>query len=368
MESRWHSCLPILSRHVRSRTRPLRSSAFWSSRLVNFRQDSPLLNPLSRIHVNFNYLYKQSQLSLGEQPVRDYYIDLVPSVGFKIDLTSKDRDRIADLKILVLGATSGIGLALSERFIERGIFVIAVGRRKQNLDEFVQKHGSDKTVAIQFDISKLDAIPAFAENVIKSHPDLDCIFLNSGMQRGADFSKPESLDISLLVEEMTVNYLSYLALSKAFLPFLLAKKEPTSLIATSSGLSMIPLYRCPNYSASKAALHHWLLVLRWQLRDTNVKVIEIFPPAVQTELHDAKYQPDIIDGRNLGMPLKDFTDETMEGLLGGKDQIPVGMSKIAFDSWEQERQKGFAKMTEITKADADRKAAAAAAAAAASGN
>ncbi|KAJ9317046.1 hypothetical protein DTO271D3_2785 [Paecilomyces variotii] len=267
-------------------------------------------------------------------------------------------------KILVLGATSGIGLALSERFIERGIFVIAVGRRKQNLDEFVQKHGSDKTVAIQFDISKLDAIPAFAENVIKSHPDLDCIFLNSGMQRGADFSKPESLDISLLVEEMTVNYLSYLALSKAFLPFLLAKKEPTSLIATSSGLSMIPLYRCPNYSASKAALHHWLLVLRWQLRDTNVKVIEIFPPAVQTELHDAKYQPDIIDGRNLGMPLKDFTDETMEGLLGGKDQIPVGMSKIAFDSWEQERQKGFAKMTEITKADADKKAAAAAAAAA----
>jgi len=100
---------------------------------------------------------------------------------------------------------------------------------------------------------------------------------------------------------------------------------------------MIPLYRCPNYSASKAALHHWLLVLRWQLRDTNVKVIEIFPPAVQSksshfiqiksslpfsnrptnhptllltaELHDAKFQPDIIDGRNLGMPLKDFTDE-----------------------------------------------------------
>lgn len=38
MESRWHGCLPILSRHVRSRTRPLRSSAFWSSRLVDFRQ------------------------------------------------------------------------------------------------------------------------------------------------------------------------------------------------------------------------------------------------------------------------------------------------------------------------------------------
>ncbi|KAL1885717.1 hypothetical protein Plec18167_001212 [Paecilomyces lecythidis] len=134
-------------------------------------------------------------------------------------------------KILVLGATSGIGLALSERFIARGIFVIAVGRRKQNLDEFVQKHGSDKTAAIQFDIGKLDAIPAFAEEVIKSHPDLDCVFMNSGMQRGADFSKPESLDMSLLTEEMTVNYLSYLALAKAFLPFLMKKPEQTALIA-----------------------------------------------------------------------------------------------------------------------------------------
>lgn len=52
----------------------------------------------------------------------------------------------------------------------------------------------------------------------------------------------------------------------------------------------------------------------------------------------------------------------MEGLLAGKDQIPVGTSKIAFNSWEQERQRGFAKMTEVAKAEADRKAAAAAAA------
>ncbi|KAL2002663.1 hypothetical protein VTN02DRAFT_6273 [Thermoascus thermophilus] len=253
-------------------------------------------------------------------------------------------------KILVLGATSGIGLALSERFIQRGIFVIAVGRRKANLDAFVQAHGPEKASAIQFDSSKMDAIPGFVQDVIKSHPDLDCVFLNSGMQRGANFSKPETLDISLLVEEMTTNYLSYLSLAKEFLPFLMEKKAQTALICTSSGLSMVPLLRCPNYCASKAALHHWLLVLREQLKETNVKVIEIFPPAVQTELHDAKHQPDIIDGRKIGMPLEDFTNEALDGLLKGLDQIPVGQAKVWFDSFEQERQQAFARLTEAFRA------------------
>lgn len=55
----------------------------------------------------------------------------------------------------------GIGLALSERFVQHGIFVIAVGRRQENLDKFVQEHGSDKTAAVNFDITKLDKIPAF---------------------------------------------------------------------------------------------------------------------------------------------------------------------------------------------------------------
>jgi NADP-dependent 3-hydroxy acid dehydrogenase YdfG len=58
---------------------------------------------------------------------------------------------------------AGIGLAISERLIQRGIFVIAVGRRKENLDAFVQAQGADKAAGIQFDISKLDEIPGFVK-------------------------------------------------------------------------------------------------------------------------------------------------------------------------------------------------------------
>ncbi|KAL9619517.1 MAG: hypothetical protein Q9160_005880 [Pyrenula sp. 1 TL-2023] len=69
------------------------------------------------------------------------------------------------------------------------------------------------------------------------------------------------------------------------------------------------MVRAPNYSASKAALHSFILVLREQLKGSKVKVIEIYPPAVQTELHDEKHQPEIRNGNKIGMPLADFTEE-----------------------------------------------------------
>lgn len=69
--------------------------------------------------------------------------------------------------------------------------------------------------------------------------------------------------------------------------------------------------------------------------------MEILPPAVQTELHDAKHQPDIPDGRQIGMPLDEFIDETWKGLTTGKDQIPVGMSAKPYEEggFEVARQK-----------------------------
>ncbi|KAF7161342.1 hypothetical protein CNMCM5623_006956 [Aspergillus felis] len=256
-------------------------------------------------------------------------------------------------KVLLVGATSGIGRALAGSLVEHGCFVIAVGRRQELLDSFVQEYGADKAASFSLDISKLDAILDFVKSVTSSHPDLDCVFVNSGIQRRSVFSEPESIDMNHIQDEMTVNYLSYVALAKGFLPFLMAKSDtPTSLIFTSSNLALVPILRCSNYCASKAALHHWILCLREQLKNTNIKVIEIFPPMVQTELHDPKHQPDMaatVQGKPFGIPVKEFTKETMEKLLAGDDQIPVGLSNIAFNSWEQQRQQAFRGVVEMMR-------------------
>ncbi|KAL2354335.1 hypothetical protein BJ546DRAFT_55786 [Cryomyces antarcticus] len=254
-------------------------------------------------------------------------------------------------KVLVIGATSGIGEALAAKLVDNGTKVIVSGRRQDKLAAFVSKHSKDKAEAIAFDITKLDAIPQFAADVTKAHPELDCVILHSGIQRGFDFTKPANIDLSTLGEELTTNHLSFVHLTVAFLPHLQKHKNETALIYTTSGLGLVPMVRCANYCATKAALHHFILVLREQMSDGpgNVKVIEIFPPAVQTELHDEKHQPDIKNGGQIGMPLDEFTDETYKGLLEGKDQIPVGMSKDAFEGFELKRQEIFKRMTEGMK-------------------
>jgi short-subunit dehydrogenase involved in D-alanine esterification of teichoic acids len=124
-----------------------------------------------------------------------------------------------------------------------------------------------------------------------------------------DWSEPETIDLATVQLEFTTNYLAYLALTKELIPFLRGRNVETALIYVSSNLGLIPIPARSNYCATKAALHHWILCLRTSLKSTNIKVIEIFPPAVQTELHDERHQPDYgKTGRQMGMPIDEFTE------------------------------------------------------------
>ena len=174
--------------------------------------------------------------------------------------------------------------------------------------------------------------------------------LNSGIQRGVDFAKPETIDLQTMNTELTTNYTSYIYLLKYLLPHiqsLASQSKPTSIILVTSGLALVPMLRCGNYCASKAALHHLILTTREQLRPQGIKVVEILPPAVQTELHDAKNQPDIKNGGQIGMPLEDFTNETWAGLESGREAIPVGMSNNSYKAFEETRVEEFNKQTKM---------------------
>lgn len=120
---------------------------------------------------------------------------------------------------------------------------------------------------------------------MRASSDIDCIFLNAGIQRQYDFSHPETVDLVEFNLELAVNYTSFVALVHAFLPYLLKKPSPTSIVFTGSNLAIIPAPRILGYSASKAALNAFTLCLRDQLRDTNVRVLELSPPPVQSKFH-----------------------------------------------------------------------------------
>lgn len=97
----------------------------------------------------------------------------------------------------------------------------------------------------------------------------------------------------------------------------------TNGYSTGSNLAIVPAWNMPAYSASKAALNCFTLCLREQLTNagSSVKVLEVSPPPVQTELHDYMGEE---RGRALGMPLDKFCDEAFKGLASGKDQVIIG--------------------------------------------
>ena len=212
----------------------------------------------------------------------------------------------------------------------------------------------------RFDISSLSSIPSWSQEVTTQHPDIDFILLNSGIQRGFNFAEPSTVDLDVIHEEITTNYTSYIHLVTALLPHLQKRAKEigkaTGLAFTTSGLGLVPLVSRPNYSASKAGLHAFILCLRAQLKDAKsqgeVKCIEILPPAVQTELHDKKHQPDIENGRNMGMPLDVFMEKCWKGLCDGKEQIPIGMAERGYevpDGYETRRQEHFRELNEARK-------------------
>ncbi|MCJ1376754.1 hypothetical protein MMC20_007999 [Loxospora ochrophaea] len=225
--------------------------------------------------------------------------------------------------VLMIGATSGIGLGMAEKLVQEGSKVIAVGRRHDRVDDFARKHGPTKAGGIPFDITDSQNLSKFVQDVTSTYPDLDCVYLNAGTQRIHDLTKPENVNLATFHNEMNVNFTSLVNLSLAFLPFLQSKNSPTSIIYTSSNLAIIPAFGLPAYSASKAALNCFTLCLREQLSNASpsVKILEVSPPAVQTELHDYMGEE---RGRALGMPLDKFCNEAYEGLAAGKDQVIVG--------------------------------------------
>jgi uncharacterized oxidoreductase len=213
--------------------------------------------------------------------------------------------------ILISGATSGIGLALAERLHAAGNVVIVGGRRRDRLDRLVAEHEGMAAVAI--DVSDPASIEAARDEVLRSHPELNVVVTMAGIMAPEDLHGPGFLATS--EEIVATNLLGTIRTVAAFVPHLTARPDGV-LITVSSGLAFVPLAATPTYNATKAAVHSFTQSLRVQLADTPLQVVELVPPAVDTELMPGDFG---------GMPLDAFADETMQLLAAepATDEILV---------------------------------------------
>lgn len=215
--------------------------------------------------------------------------------------------------ILITGGGSGIGRGLAEALHAKGNKVIISGRRKGLLEEVTKANpGMD---FIELNIEDPSSIQSVAETLIAKYPELNVVINNAGLMK---FEAPGGvIDDALLTSTLTTNVMGPIRVTNALLEHL--KKQPSAYVAyTTSGLAFVPMALASVYSATKAFLHSFILSQRYVLKDTSVKVLEIAPPYVQTELTG----PDMATDPR-AMPLKDFIDQTIAALGTDADEVLV---------------------------------------------
>lgn len=219
--------------------------------------------------------------------------------------------------ILITGGASGIGRGLAEAFHALGNQVIIAGRRKQLLDGTAAANPGMKSMVL--DIENADAICTFAAQLAKDYPALNAVIHNAGIMRMEDLKRGDLAHAEAIV---TTNLLGPIRLTAALLPLLLAQPR-AAIMTVSSGLAFVPMAPTPTYCATKAAIHSYTLSLRYQLRDTGVRVLELIPPYVQTELMGSRQAND-----PNAMPLKDFIAETMNILQTSPDATEICVERV----------------------------------------
>ncbi|REE78687.1 putative oxidoreductase [Paenibacillus taihuensis] len=219
--------------------------------------------------------------------------------------------------ILITGGGAGIGLAFAERFMKAGNTVIVTGRREHVLQSAQEKLPGLITHAS--DLNTESERAALFDWVTSNYPDVNVLVNNAGIQQRFHVLKSDAKqDWAYFNQELTTNIEAPFHLAMLFAPYF-AGKEAAAIINVTSGLAFTPLAIAPIYSATKAALHSFTVSLRHQLAGTSVEVIEVAPPAVNTDL----------GGTGLhvhGEPLDAFADGIFNGLEEGKEEIGYGTS------------------------------------------
>jgi len=237
--------------------------------------------------------------------------------------------KLSGNKILVTGGATGIGLGLTQRFVQENNTVIICGRRESALKEASKKFPD--VITRVCDLSVAGERENLFNWIAKEHNDLNVLINNAGIQQW--MSVTDNNFFQRAKDELTINIEAPLHLTSLFLNL----NSLTTIINISSGLAFSPLAKVPVYCASKAFLHSFSLSLRYMLRSKNIEVIEMIPPALNTDLGGKGIHDEF-------PPIEGFIESGFEQLKQGKSMITWGFSEAMLKAGPDELQKAFARM------------------------
>jgi len=239
---------------------------------------------------------------------------------------------LSNNKILVTGGASGIGFGIAERFIKDGNTVIICGRRAEAL-----KKAADKLPGVitkQCDLSDNNERVELFEWIQAEHPNLNVLVNNAGIQNWMNIADAGFFERAK--EEIVTNIEAPIHLTTLFLNLASAKM----VMNVTSGLSFSPFVKVPVYSATKAFFHSFTQSLEVMLKPKNIEVIEIVPPALNTDL----------GGKGLhdtAPPVSEFIESIFAQLKEGKTQLTFGSSESRAQAGQEILKPIFDQMNQV---------------------
>lgn len=240
--------------------------------------------------------------------------------------------KLSNNKILITGGASGIGLGLTERFIKENNTVIICGRRESVLKEISKKFPTVITRVCDL-LVEAERTELF-KWVSEQHSDVNVLVNNAGIQQWMTI--PDGDFFQRAKDEIATNIEAPLHLTSLFINL----RSLTTVINVTSGLAFVPFTKVPVYSATKAFFHSFTLSARQLLRSKNIEVIELIPPALNTDLggkglHDS------------APPVSGFIDAVFRQLEEGKTEITFGFSEAMTKANPEELQAAFNRLNPI---------------------
>ena len=216
-------------------------------------------------------------------------------------------------RIVITGGGSGIGLAMARSLASEGAHVVIAGRDHTKLAAAAANHPNISSQVC--DVADEAAIVALRD-AMDADGGTDVLVNNAGIMH--EFNVTNRFPLEKQLQEIDIDVSGPVRLVHHFLPGMLQRES--IIVNVSSSLAYIPWASAPVYSASKAFLHSYTQSLRAQLANTSVRVVELLPPVVDTELA-ADLDPSLSR-----MPPEKLVAALIKGLKNNTDEITPGQS------------------------------------------
>lgn len=217
--------------------------------------------------------------------------------------------------VVITGGATGMGLAIARELMGNNA-IVSIDRNLSKIS--LLKKNYPKINSIQADVTSSDELNNAINKIDQLFGKIDVLINNAGKLTDFNFINMTEEELMKNIEtELSVNYKAPIILIKKALPLLKKSTDPIVAISTA-GLAYMPMASIGSYCASKVAAHFITMALRHQLKTLDIKVVEILPPSVDTDLNTAKN----IDK----MPPEKFAKAFIKKLSQGNDVINIGQS------------------------------------------